>query len=151
MKGEDLYKNNFEWRQPFNYFIKIKDYIVQTTRSLLAEWNSRNIFYSLIKVFRLFIYLIVWKHVSRGRRITKKNKFKGTKDITPTRDKVSSEWRLFSTMNFVTCRSTYHSFFMLSKSRPVSKEGGGGKATVAHAPLSFHFPPTPTTEVHFFY
>ena len=26
-----------------------------------------------------------------------------------TRDKVSSEWRLFLKMNFVTCRSTYHS------------------------------------------
>ena len=36
-------------------------------------------------------------------------KFKETKDITPTRDKVSSEWRLLSKMNFVTFRSTYHS------------------------------------------
>ena len=37
-------------------------------------------------------------------------KFKETKDIAPTRDKVSSaECRLFSKMNFLTCRSTYHS------------------------------------------
>ena len=65
--------------------------------------------------------------MSRGRRITKKYKFKETKDITPTRDKVSSEWRLFSKNNFVTFQ-IYFSFFMLSKSRPVSKkeEGGGG-------------------------
>ena len=35
--------------------------------------------------------------------------FKETKDITPTREKVSPEWRLFSKMNFVTCRFTYHS------------------------------------------
>ena len=35
--------------------------------------------------------------------------FKETKDITPTRNKVSSELRLFSKMNFVTCRSTFHS------------------------------------------
>ena len=40
----------------FNYFIKIKDYIVKTTRSLLAEWNSRNIFYSLRKGFQV-VYL----------------------------------------------------------------------------------------------
>ena len=36
-------------------------------------------------------------------------KFKETKDLTLTRDKVSSEWGLFSKMNFVTCRSAYHS------------------------------------------
>ena len=63
--------------------------------------------------------------MSRGRRITKKYKFKETKDITPTRDKVSSEWRLFSKKNFVTFQ-IYFSFFMLSKSRPVSKKEGGG-------------------------
>ena len=43
--------------------------------------------------------------------------FKERKDITPTRDKVSSEWRLFSKMNFVTCRSTYHSLCHRIESR----------------------------------
>ena len=34
-----------------------------------------------VKVFRLFIYVIVLKHGSRGR-IAKENKFKEAKDIT---------------------------------------------------------------------
>ena len=33
----------------FNYFIKTKDYIDKTTRSLQDEWNSRNTLYSLRK------------------------------------------------------------------------------------------------------
>ena len=33
----------------FNYFIKMKDYIVKTTRSLGDESNSRNTLYSLRK------------------------------------------------------------------------------------------------------
>ena len=37
--------------------------------------------------------------------------------ITLTRDEVSSEWRLFSKMNFVTCRSTYHSSCYRRESR----------------------------------
>ena len=36
----------------FNYFIKIKDYIVKTTRSLVAETFST----AYVKVFRLFSY-----------------------------------------------------------------------------------------------
>ena len=39
----------------FNYFIKIKDYIVKRTKSLVAETFS----IAYVKVFRLFIYLIV--------------------------------------------------------------------------------------------
>ena len=35
----------------FNYFIKMKDYIVKAARSLRAEWNSRNTLYSLRKGF----------------------------------------------------------------------------------------------------
>ena len=58
-----------------------------------------------VEVFSLFIYL---KHGSRGR-IAKKYEIKEKKDITPTREKVSSEWRLFLKMNFVTSRSTYRS------------------------------------------
>ena len=39
-----------EWRMTnddsvFNYFIKMKDYIVKTTRGLWAEWTSRNTLY----------------------------------------------------------------------------------------------------------
>ena len=60
-----------------------------TLRSLQAKWNIQNILYSLRKVFRLFIYLIVWKHGSSGR-ITKKYKFKEMKNITPKMEKVSS-------------------------------------------------------------
>ena len=47
-----------------NYFIKMKGYIVKTTRSLRAEWNSRNTLYSLRKgsqvvySFDWFIYLM---------------------------------------------------------------------------------------------
>ena len=36
----------------FNYFIKINDYIVKTTRSLVAETFST----AYVKVFRLFTY-----------------------------------------------------------------------------------------------
>ena len=39
----------------FNYFI-MKDYAVKTTRSRRAEWNSRNILYSLRKGFKV-VYL----------------------------------------------------------------------------------------------
>ena len=50
-----------------NYFIKMKDYIVKTTRSLRAEWNSRNILYSLRDGFQVVYLFDVWKHGSRGR------------------------------------------------------------------------------------
>ena len=40
----------------FNYFIKMKDYVVKTTRSLRDEWNSRNTLYSLRKGSQ-FVYL----------------------------------------------------------------------------------------------
>ena len=39
-----------------NYFIKMKDYIVKTTRSLRADLNSRNILYSLRNGFQV-VYL----------------------------------------------------------------------------------------------
>ena len=39
-----------------------------------------------VRVFMLFIYLIVWKHRS-SEWFAKEQKFKGTKDITPTRGK----------------------------------------------------------------
>ena len=50
-----------------DYFIKMKDYIVKTTRSLRAEWNSRNILYSLRNGFQVVYLFDVWKHGSRGR------------------------------------------------------------------------------------
>ena len=58
--------------------------------------------------------------MSRGRRITKKYKFKETKDITPTRDKVSSEWRLFSKKNFVTFQKHSHPISFHNQSFPPS-------------------------------
>ena len=98
----------------FYYFIKMKDYIVETTRSLICELSARVetlfIVYHCVKVFRLFIYLIVWKQGSSGRiaklsiRNSKKRKISHWQGKT-----VSCEWRLFSKMNFVTCRSAYHS------------------------------------------
>ena len=93
----------------FNYFIKMKDYVVKTTRSLRDEWNSRNTLYSLRKGSQVVYFnLIVTGAVDHElQRI--EYKFKETKDITPTTEKVSCEYRLFSKMNFVTCRSTYHS------------------------------------------
>ena len=98
----------------FNYFIKMKDYIVEPTRSLRAEWNSRNTLYGLLKVLRLFIYLIAWNTGAADDELQRiEYKFKETKDIIPTRDKVSSEWRLFSKMNFCNLQ-IYLSFFMLS-------------------------------------
>ena len=57
-------KNNDSF---LNYFIKMKDYIVKTTRSLRAEWNSRNILYSLRNGFQVVYLFDVWKHGSRGR------------------------------------------------------------------------------------
>ena len=45
----------------------MKDYIVKTTRSLRAEWNSRNILYSLRNSFQVVYLFDVWKHGSRGR------------------------------------------------------------------------------------
>ena len=52
-----LNEGRIERRRLFlNYFIKMKDYIVKTTRSLRAEWNGRNIFYSLCNGFQV-VYL----------------------------------------------------------------------------------------------
>ena len=45
----------------------MKDYIVKTTRSLRAEWNSRNILYSLRNGFQVVYLFDVWKHGSRGQ------------------------------------------------------------------------------------
>ena len=61
-----------------------------------------------VKVFRLFIYLIEWIRGNRGQ-IAKEHKFKEMKISHWQGTKASSEQRLFSKMNFVTCRSTYHS------------------------------------------
>ena len=90
------YKNNFDDTGVFNfYFIKMKDYIAKTTRSLPTDWNSRNSKVN-VKVFKLFIYLIVWKHGSRGR-IAKEHKFRETKYIIVSHKgkKFPPEWRLF--------------------------------------------------------
>ena len=77
------------------YFIKMKGYIAKTTRSLPTDWNSRNSKVN-VKVFKLFIYLIVWKHGSRGR-IAKEHKFRETKYIIVSHKgkKFPPEWRLF--------------------------------------------------------
>ena len=61
-----------------------------------------------LKVFRLFIYLFERMHESL-EWIAKEHKFKEMKISHWLGTKVSSEQRLFSNMNSVTCRSTYHS------------------------------------------
>ena len=63
-----------------NYFIKMKDYIVKTTRSLRAEWNSRNILYSLRNGFQVvyaFDYMKTrepWTHCQEASINSKKQK-----------------------------------------------------------------------------
>ena len=91
-------KNDFEWRQLFNYFIKMKDYFVKTTRSLRAEWNSRNTLYSLRKGFQV-VLIFIWFYGSRNSKKWKTSHRQGKK--------VSSEWRLFSEMNFYLSFSCY--------------------------------------------
>ena len=82
-------------------------------RSLRAERNSRNTLCSSLKGSQVVYFIRLYEKTgavddeSELQRI--EYKFKETKDITQTRDKVSSEWRLFSKMNFVTYRSTYDS------------------------------------------
>ena len=93
-----------------NDFIKMKDYVVKTTRSLRAEWNSRNTLYRLRKGFQVVCLFDCMKN-------------KGAVDEMPrTRNskkrKISyRQWKKFSVNGgcfrkwiiFVTCRSTYHS------------------------------------------
>ena len=56
--------------------------------SKIAETHST----VYVKFLRLFIYLIVWKHEAVDDELQRiEYKFKETKDITPTREKVSSE------------------------------------------------------------
>ena len=110
--GRDLAKtlnNNFEWRQRFYYFIKMKDYIVKTTRSPRAEWNGRNTLYSLRKDFQV-VLVFIWLNGNTEVVDDLPRSSNSKKRKIPHRQgkKVSSEWRLFSKMNF------YLSFFMLS-------------------------------------
>ena len=63
-----------------NYVIKMKDHIVKTTRSLRAEWNSRNIPYSLRNGFQV-VYLFdcmktrePWTHCQEASINSKKQK-----------------------------------------------------------------------------
>ena len=110
--GRDLAKtlnNHFEWRQRFYYFIKMRDYIVKTTRSLRAEWNGRNTLYSLRKDFQV-VLVFIWLNGNTGVGDDLPRSSNSKKRKIPHRQgkKVSSEWRLFSKMNF------YLSFFMLS-------------------------------------
>ena len=69
-------------------FISLRWRIALLKQQGLCELNEIAEILSIVnvKVFRLFIYLIVWKHGSPGR-IAKEHKFKETKDITSTRDK----------------------------------------------------------------
>ena len=59
-----------------------------------------------VMVFRLFIYLIVWKHGNR-RGIAKDHKFKETEDTKPTRDKGFLWTEVVFENKFVPCSSCY--------------------------------------------
>ena len=93
----------------FSYFIKMKDYIVKTTRSQGAKWNSRNTLYRLRKGFHvvhLFAYMKSMGAVDEMPRSRNSKKRK----ISHRRGKKFSvnggclrKWIMF-----VTCRSTYH-------------------------------------------
>ena len=70
----------------FNYFIKMKDYIVKTTRSLRAEWSSRNTLYSLRKGSRVVYFFKTrepWMTNCKGSSINSKKRkishWQGTK------------------------------------------------------------------------
>ena len=72
--------NNFERPRLLNYFINMKDYVVKTTRSLRAEWNGRNILYSLRKGIQV-VYLFhcmktrePWTHCQGASINSKKQK-----------------------------------------------------------------------------
>ena len=83
-------------------------FIFKTTRSLQAEWNSRNTLVWYVKVFRLFIHLIVWKHAEAVDDLPRSKNQRNERYHTDKEKKFFSEWRLFSKMNF------YLSFLMFS-------------------------------------
>ena len=106
MKGED-WQGLFRLTTAFLIFISLRWRITLLKQRVLCELSEIAETLSIVnvKVFKLFSFLIVWKLGSRGR-IAKEHKFKETKYIHWQGKRVSSEWRLFSKMNFVTCRST---------------------------------------------
>ena len=60
--------NNFERRRLFKIILlRWRITLLKQTRSLRAEWNSRNILYSLHNGFQVVYLFDVWKHGSRGR------------------------------------------------------------------------------------
>ena len=60
-----------------------------------------------VKVFRLFIWL--YENTRAVGELPRSRNSKKRKKSHRQGKKVSSEWRLLSKTNFVTCRSTYHS------------------------------------------
>ena len=128
----------------FNYFIKIKDYIVKRTKSLVAETFS----IAYVKVFRLFIYLILentWAVDDElPTRINSKKRRISHRQGTKFPQNGGCFQKEFCNLQI------YLSFFTLSKSRPVSKEegerGGGCDGCARTPPPSF-----PPTEVYFFH
>ena len=111
IKGEDL-PEKFRMTTVFLIlFISLRWRITLLKQQSLFELREIAEIRSIVdnvKVFRLFIYLNGWICGSRGV-IAKERKFKEMKISHWQGTKVSSEQRLFSNMNFVTCGSTYHS------------------------------------------
>ena len=91
----------------FVYFIKMKDYVVKTMRSLRAAWNSRN----TLEQFSGCSFKLIWLYENTGAmdELPRSINSKKQKISHWQGKKVTSEWRLFSKTNFLTCRSTYHS------------------------------------------
>ena len=110
--GRDLAKtlnNNFEWRQRFYYFIVRWRITLLKQRGLCELSEIAETLYSLRKGFQV-VLVFIWLYGNTGAvddlprsRNSKKRKISHRQG-----KKVSSEWRLFSKMNF--CLS----FFMLS-------------------------------------
>ena len=103
------FKNNSNNDGVFYYFIKMKDYIVKTRRSLRAEWNIRNTLYSLRKRFQV-VYLFdcmknseVVDELPRSRHSKKRRYHTAKRKKFPLNGGCFRKWIMF-----VTCRSTYH-------------------------------------------
>ena len=127
----------------FNYFIKIKDYIVKRTRSLVAETFS----IAYAKVFRLFIYLIVentWavddelptSINSKKRKISHGQGTKFPQNGGCFRKRILKPADLLIILHVIE-----------KQTRKQGGGGGGGVRRLRSHPPSFLLPPTPPTEV----
>ena len=90
----------------FIYLIKMKDYIV-IKQGGLCELSEVAEILSIVNVnvFGLFIYICLYENMGLVEELPRTINSKKQKISHRQGTKVSSERRLFSKMNFVTCRS----------------------------------------------